>query len=698
MKKSRFLCLLPILLSVSLSSCDLMSVMTPSARKRSSREEMSIKDKSSNDEPSSKTSSYHNHSWGEAVVTKAPTCTEDGSQTMTCTICGQERTQKIPATGHSEAPADDSPSWTMVTEPTCEQPGMRTYVCNRCYCAVEVEVPALGHMYAFGEDDKYVVEWINAPTCTEDGFGTITCTRPGCGHTEYISEAALGHEFVDAVDQSGAVEPTCTKSGIRMQECTRCHATQTIIVDALGHDFSNPHALEIPGPTETNTRGEIPFRWANITNYSCSRGDSYRYLWSAKEVNFDYANEGVHWTYEEVDSAQEGDPAYGKTTSDWKTEPSLVDDGDGIRFWGRPIGNAMELDSQGMPIDRGDTPKVPDSTVKGSRFEFDFVFDEDLTDVHLLADLTPAQYTNDVFKNRTGDQEWFPGYRFVDDDGNPATPSVAAQIEEMRYIIYLDGVEVPLDNSISTTPNGRGWYQFPCKLNLSKGKHNLNIAMAGGYFHTFYNFSFENTPSSHEHSFTGALVHSDEVNSTVSWCSCGAEQIRWNAENYNESESYGVSKGNATGVSGDTNTGTKLTGDVYNKTQGTASEGAHAVYNIYVPTTHNNAKLLMKGVRNSSSTVSMFSAQTNDISKSYYEETPGEEWVRYPWRYKLIVNGVDIPFIPYTTENPEPKTGTRVYFEVAFPCTFDLQLGMNKIELQKWGGYILVITELAFQY
>lgn len=33
------------------------------------------------------------------------------------------------------------------------------------------------------------------------------------------------------------------------------------------------------------------------------------------------AVEGVHFTQEEIDAAQEGDAAYGKTTDDWKVEP-----------------------------------------------------------------------------------------------------------------------------------------------------------------------------------------------------------------------------------------------------------------------------------------------------------------------------------------------------------------------------------------
>lgn len=34
-----------------------------------------------------------------------------------------------------------------------------------------------------------------------------------------------------------------------------------------------------------------------------------------------HASKGVHWKQEEIDAAQEGDPAYDKTTSDWKIQP-----------------------------------------------------------------------------------------------------------------------------------------------------------------------------------------------------------------------------------------------------------------------------------------------------------------------------------------------------------------------------------------
>ena len=200
----------------------------------------------------------------------------------------------------------------------------------------------------------------------------------------------------------------------------------------------------------------------------------------------------------------------------------------------------------------------------------------------------------------------------------------------------------------------------------------------------------------HEHTWTAAAdPQEDEVASVVSTCSCGVEQIRWDANKVNAASKNAKTNQDAA----DGKKGVKLDGDCYNKTKGTASEGAHADYKVNVPAAKTGAKLLIKGARTSSA-APMFSKVDNDNSKSYYEAEAGAEWVRYPWRYKLIVNGVDVPFDAsvFTTENPEPTTGSNEIVEREFPCTFDLVEGENTIQLQKWGGYTFIITELALVY
>ena len=46
----------------------------------------------------------HTHVWGEGTVTVAPTETTPGVRTYTCTVCGQTRTEIIPATGSAVCP------------------------------------------------------------------------------------------------------------------------------------------------------------------------------------------------------------------------------------------------------------------------------------------------------------------------------------------------------------------------------------------------------------------------------------------------------------------------------------------------------------------------------------------------------------------------------------------------------------------
>ena len=43
------------------------------------------------------------HSWNEGVVTTEPTCTEPGAKTYTCSVCGETKTEEIPALGHKWA-------------------------------------------------------------------------------------------------------------------------------------------------------------------------------------------------------------------------------------------------------------------------------------------------------------------------------------------------------------------------------------------------------------------------------------------------------------------------------------------------------------------------------------------------------------------------------------------------------------------
>ena len=160
----------------------------------------------------------HEHSY-TAVVT-APTCTEKGYTTHTCS-CGDSYVDTYTdALGH----AWDNGKVTK--EPTATETGVRTYTCTRCGETKTETIPKLTHEHSY----KAVV---TAPTCTEKGYTTHTCA---CGDSyvdTYVD--ALGHVW-----DSGKVtkQPTATETGIRTYTCTRCHETKTESIPVVSVDVT----------------------------------------------------------------------------------------------------------------------------------------------------------------------------------------------------------------------------------------------------------------------------------------------------------------------------------------------------------------------------------------------------------------------------------------------------------------------------
>jgi len=156
----------------------------------------------------------HEHSY-TAVVT-APTCTEKGYTTHTCS-CGHSYVDTYTdALGH----AWDSGKVTK--QPTETETGIKTYTCTRCGETKTETIPVLPHTHSY----KAVV---TPPTCTAKGYTTHTCA---CGDS-YVDTYtnALGHAW-----DGGTVtkQPTATETGVRTYTCTRCSATKTETIPATG--------------------------------------------------------------------------------------------------------------------------------------------------------------------------------------------------------------------------------------------------------------------------------------------------------------------------------------------------------------------------------------------------------------------------------------------------------------------------------
>ncbi len=116
---------------------------------------------------------------------------------------------------------------TKVTAPTCTENGYTTYTCTKCGDSYKAdETPVSEHNYKSA---------VTAPTCTSKGFTTYTCKA--CGNSYKADEkAALGHNLSAYIVVKSA---TCTENGSEKASCSRCTYSETRTIKATDHDYKD---------------------------------------------------------------------------------------------------------------------------------------------------------------------------------------------------------------------------------------------------------------------------------------------------------------------------------------------------------------------------------------------------------------------------------------------------------------------------
>ena len=164
------------------------------------------------------------HTFGTWTTTKNATCTQVGTKSRKCTVCGKTETQTIAKTGHKSV-TDKTISATCTTDGKTE--GSHCSVCGAVIKAQDT-INATGHKFGNWTTTK-------SATCTESGTQIRKCET--CGATESKSLSAKGH--TEVVDK--AIPATCTTDGkTEGSHCSVCGAVikaQTTIT-ATGHKSS----------------------------------------------------------------------------------------------------------------------------------------------------------------------------------------------------------------------------------------------------------------------------------------------------------------------------------------------------------------------------------------------------------------------------------------------------------------------------
>lgn len=189
-------------------------------------------------------------------VTKAATCTKQGSKTVTvtCNICKNvvsTTTESIPALGHTE----DEPVHENTVNSTCSRPGSYDVVvyCTTCDTEVSretVEIPKREHV------EEIIPS--KSVTCIEDGLtegkkcsvcGEILVAQeniPAPGHTEEVIKGTAATCTTTGLTD-GKQCTVCKKMLVEQQVIPAAHTDENNdnVCDACGESLCDPHSIEI---------------------------------------------------------------------------------------------------------------------------------------------------------------------------------------------------------------------------------------------------------------------------------------------------------------------------------------------------------------------------------------------------------------------------------------------------------------------
>lgn len=150
-----------------------------------------------------------NHTWGNWMVRKLATCSEEGERYRVCRYCRFEQTERIKKEKHDYA------DWRIVRKATCSKACERVRKCRVCGHEDRQKIEKLPHTFG-----PWTV--LKQPTCAETGSRQHTCKV--CGETVQETIATLPHSWSR---WETITAPTDHSAGISRRVCRICGAEET---------------------------------------------------------------------------------------------------------------------------------------------------------------------------------------------------------------------------------------------------------------------------------------------------------------------------------------------------------------------------------------------------------------------------------------------------------------------------------------
>ena len=225
------------------------------------------------------------HHWDQGEIITEATCTEEGEKKFTCSICGDEKTEKVSATGHQHTELrnkkeatcketgysgdtwckdcgkkilsgqtiakTENHSWDagkVTTKATCTEEGEKTFTCSICGDKKTEKISATGHQHTEIRNKKEA-------TCKETGYSGDTWCKD-CGKKILSGQAIAKTEDHSWNQGKITKEPTCKEEGEKTFTCSICGNTKTEKVSTTDHQHMEIRNQKNPTCKEAGYSGD----------------------------------------------------------------------------------------------------------------------------------------------------------------------------------------------------------------------------------------------------------------------------------------------------------------------------------------------------------------------------------------------------------------------------------------------------------